>query len=32
MHMPSVLLIEGNKISHHSEDGQKWSSLKALLN
>lgn len=32
MRMPSVLLIEGNKISHHSEDGQKWSSLKALLN
>jgi len=32
MHMPSVLLIEGNKISHHAGDGQKWSSLKALLN
>lgn len=32
MTMPSVLLIEGNKISHHAADGQKWSSLKALLN
>jgi len=32
MIMPSVLLIEGNKISHHADDGQKWSSLKALLN
>lgn len=32
MLMPSVLLIEGKNIRHHSGDGQKWSSLKALLN
>lgn len=32
MTMPSVLLIEGNRVSHHAGDGQKWSSLKALLN
>lgn len=32
MTMPSVLLIEGNRVSHHACDGQKWSSLKALLN
>ena len=32
MTMPSVLLIEGNTVSHHSGDDQKWSSLKALLN
>jgi len=32
MTMPSVLLIEGSRISHHAADGQKWSSLKALLN
>ncbi|QTN33775.1 ATP-binding cassette domain-containing protein [Akkermansiaceae bacterium] len=32
MTMPSVLLIEGNRVSHHAADGQKWSSLKALLN
>ena len=32
MSMPSVLLIEGNRISHHTADDQNWSSLKALLN
>lgn len=32
MSIPSVLLIEGNKVSHRAGDGQKWSSLKALLN
>ena len=32
MVMPSVLLIEGNHISHHSGTDQKWSSLKSLLN
>ena len=32
MTMPSVLLIEGKKVSHHAGEGQKWSSLKALLN
>ena len=32
MVMPSVLLIEGNKVSHHAGDGQRWSSLKSLLN
>lgn len=32
MVMPSVLLIEGNNISHHSGADQKWSSLKRLLN
>lgn len=32
MVMPSVLLIEGNKISHHRGSDQKWSSLKGLLN
>lgn len=32
MVMPSVLLIEGNNISHHSGSNQKWSSLKGLLN
>lgn len=32
MSMPSVLLIEGNKISHHSGGDQTWSGLKALLN
>jgi ABC-type multidrug transport system ATPase subunit len=32
MLMPSVLLIEGHKISHHAADDQKWSWLKTLLN
>lgn len=32
MSMPSVLLIEGETVSHHSADGQTWSSLKSLLN
>lgn len=32
MVMPSVLLIEGESISHHSAADQKWSSLKNLLN
>jgi ABC-type multidrug transport system ATPase subunit len=32
MVMPSVLLIEGSKVSHHACEGQKWSSLKTLLN
>ncbi len=32
MVMPSVLLIEGKTISHHSAADQNWSSLKALLN
>ena len=32
MAMPSVLLIEGNNITHHSADGQNWSMLKSLLN
>ena len=32
MAMPSVLLIEGNKVCHHANEGQKWSSLKTLLN
>lgn len=32
MRMPSVLLIEGRTISHHTGESQKWSSLKALLN
>lgn len=32
MRMPSVLLIEGNKISHHAGDNQQWCSLKNLLN
>jgi ABC-type multidrug transport system ATPase subunit len=32
MRMPSVLLIEGNSISHHCGDDQKWSALKKLLN
>lgn len=32
MTMPSVLLIEGNRVSHHTGESQKWSSLKALLN
>lgn len=32
MVMPSVLLIEGSNISHHSGSDQKWSSLKGLLN
>ncbi|MEP2775218.1 MAG: ATP-binding cassette domain-containing protein [Luteolibacter sp.] len=32
MVMPSVLLIEGNKISHHSGKDQTWSGLKSLLN
>ncbi|MFD2257777.1 ATP-binding cassette domain-containing protein [Luteolibacter algae] len=32
MVMPSVLLIEGANISHHSGADQNWSGLKALLN
>lgn len=32
MAMPSVLLIEGNKISHHRASDQDWSTLKSLLN
>ena len=32
MAMPSVLLIEGSKITHHADKGQTWSGLKALLN
>lgn len=32
MVMPSVLLIEGKTVSHHSAADQNWSSLKALLN
>lgn len=32
MLMPSALLIEGSRISHHAGDGQSWSTLKALLN
>lgn len=32
MAMPSVLLIEGHRISHHAGESQKWSSLKSLLN
>ena len=32
MAMPSVLLIEGNNITHHSAKDQKWSALKNLLN
>lgn len=32
MGMPSVLLIEGEKISHHCAEDQKWSTLKDLLN
>ncbi len=32
MAMPSVLMIEGNRISHHSAEDQNWSTLKSLLN
>lgn len=32
MAMPSVLLIDDNKITHHAHEGQTWSGLKALLN
>ncbi len=32
MVMPSVLMIEGQSVSHHSAADQSWSSLKALLN
>jgi ABC-type multidrug transport system ATPase subunit len=32
MAMPSVLLIEGNAITHHSAADQNWSTLKTLLN
>lgn len=32
MAMPSVLLIEGKNISHHSAGDQNWSTLKSLLN
>jgi len=32
MAMPSVLLIEGETITHHSAADQNWSQLKALLN
>jgi ABC-type multidrug transport system ATPase subunit len=32
MLMPSVLLIDGNFVSHHTGESQKWSSLKALSN
>ncbi len=32
MAMPSVLLIEGNTVSHHNAEGQSWSTLKTLLN
>jgi len=32
MRMPSVLLIEGRKISHHAGESQQWCSLKTLLN
>ncbi|MFK7851917.1 MAG: ATP-binding cassette domain-containing protein [Akkermansiaceae bacterium] len=32
MVMPSVLMIEGQNISHHSGSDQKWSALKGLLN
>lgn len=32
MRMPSVLMIEGKSVSHHSSDDQQWSALKKLLN
>lgn len=32
MVMPSVLMIEGNTVRHHSGSGQQWSALKGLLN
>lgn len=32
MLMPSVLMIESKKISHHCAEDQQWSSLKKLLN
>lgn len=32
MKMPSVLLIEGLRVTHHSAADQNWSGLKALLN
>ncbi len=32
MAMPSVVLIEGNNVSHHSAADQSWSKLKPLLN
>ncbi len=32
MSMPSVLLIEGNSVTHHRAADQNWSTLKALLN
>lgn len=32
MAMPSVLLIEGSNVSHHSAADQSWSTLKSLLN
>ena len=32
MVMPSVLMIEGNRVSHHSGNDQQWSSLKGMLN
>lgn len=32
MAMPSVILIEGNNVSHHSAADQSWSKLKSLLN
>jgi len=32
MAMPSVLLIEGQGVSHHAAENQNWSTLKSLLN
>ncbi|WP_411827103.1 ATP-binding cassette domain-containing protein [Luteolibacter sp. AS25] len=32
MVMPSVLMIEGERVSHHSGESQSWSTLKSFLN